>query len=131
MTDVTPAMAMGLIIQRFLKNISSWACTTKIFVILHRCLQDTGGLAQNMAKELKSKEHLMHGYQKKASDETYEAQMYQDITNLYNSYLKFLYTFKLKSNILSVRISEVSSKLKNSPTTEILANYESFDALLT
>jgi hypothetical protein len=57
--------------------------------------------------------------------------MYQDITNLYNSYLKFLYTFKLKSNILSVRISEVSSKLKNSSTSEILANYESFDALLT
>jgi hypothetical protein len=26
-----------------------------------------------MAKELKSKEHLMHGYQKKASDDTYEA----------------------------------------------------------
>lgn len=62
MTDVTPAQAMGHIIQRFLKNISSWACTTKIFIILHRCLQDIGGLANNMAKELKSKEHLLHAF---------------------------------------------------------------------
>jgi hypothetical protein len=131
LTDVTPAMAMGHIFQRYLKNISSWACTTKVFIILHRCLQDTGGLAQNMAKELKSKEHLLHGYQKKASDDTYETQMYQEITTLYNSYLKFLYTFKLKSTILSVRLSEVSAKLKNAPTSEILANYESFDALIT
>lgn len=131
LTDVTPAMAMGHVFQRYLKNISSWACTTKVFIVLHRCLQDTGGLAQNMAKELKSKEHLLHGYQKKASDDTYETQMYQEITTLYNSYLKFLYTYKLKSTILSVRLSEVSAKLKNAPTSEILANYESFDALIT
>lgn len=45
LTDVTPAMAMGHVFQRYLKNISSWACTTKVFIILHRCLQDTGGLA--------------------------------------------------------------------------------------
>lgn len=84
-----------------------------------------------MAKELKSKEHLLHGYQKKASDESYETKMYSEISQLYNSYIKFLYNFKLKSNILSVRISEVSAKLKNSPTSEVLQNYESFDALLT
>jgi ANTH domain len=62
MAEVTPGMAMAHIIQRFLKNISSWACTTKIFIILHRCLQDTGGLANSMAKELKSKEHLLHSF---------------------------------------------------------------------
>ena len=33
-----PRDAMGKIVERFLKNISSWALTTKVFVILHRCL---------------------------------------------------------------------------------------------
>lgn len=113
MAEVTPAQAMGHIIQRFLKNISSWACTTKIFILLHRCLQDMGGLAANMAKELKSKEHLLHSFQKKASDDSYEAKMYAEISQLYNSYIKFLYNFKLKSPFLSVRMSEVSSKMKN------------------
>lgn len=61
--EVTPAMAMGHILQRLLKNISSWACTTKIYILLHRCLQDpAGNLSTNMAKELKSKEHLLHSY---------------------------------------------------------------------
>ena len=61
--EVTPAQAMSLIFDRFLKNISSWACTTKIYILLHRCLQDNAGnLATNMAKELKSKEHLIHSY---------------------------------------------------------------------
>lgn len=129
--EVTSAMAMNHIIQRFLKNISSWSCTTKIFIILHRCLQDTGGLAENMAKELKSKETLLHSYQKKASDDSYEAKMNSDISLLYNTYIKFLYNFKLKSPLLSVRMAEVSQRLKQCSINEIFTTYESFDGLLT
>lgn len=36
--SITPRESMTKIIERFLKNIGSWACTTKIFIILHRCL---------------------------------------------------------------------------------------------
>ena len=77
--EINPRDAMNKIIERFLKNISSWSCTTKVFVIFHRCLQDTG-LCSKMASELKSKEHLLHSYQKKASDTSYEAKMYADLS---------------------------------------------------
>ena len=78
--EVTPAQAMSLIFDRFLKNISSWTCTSKIYILLHRCLQDNAGnLSTNMARELKAKEHLIHTYQKKASEDSYEVKMYSDI----------------------------------------------------
>ena len=67
-----------------------------------------GGLANNMAKELKSKEHLLHAFQKKASDDSYEAKMYAEISQLYNTYIKFLYNFKLKSPLLNLKMAEVS-----------------------
>ena len=114
-------MAMGHIFERFLKNISSWACTTKIYILLHRCLQDSAGnLATNMAKELKAKEHLIHSFQKKASDDTYDVKMYSEIISLYNTYLKFLFNFKAKSPLLSSKMSEVSMILKKSSMNEIL-----------
>ena len=81
-----------------------------------------------MAKELKSKETLLHSYQKKAS---YEAKMNSDISLLYNTYIKFLYNFKLKSPLLSVRMAEVSQRLKQCSINEIFTTYESFDGLLT
>jgi hypothetical protein len=119
--EVTPAMAMGHIFERFLKNISSWACTTKVYILLHRCLQDSAGnLATNMAKELKAKEHLIHSFQKKASDDAYEVKMYSEIITLYNTYLKFLFNFKARSTLLSSKMSEVSIILKKTPMNEIL-----------
>ena len=99
-------------IERFLKNIGSWALTTKTFIILHRCLQDTD-LCSKMAQELKKKEHLLHSYQKKASDTSYEAKMYAELSEAYSSYIKFLYNFKLKSNLLNIRMGEVSMRLRN------------------
>jgi hypothetical protein len=43
-------------------------------------LQDNAGnLSTNMARELKAKEHLIHTYQKKASEDSYEVKMYTDI----------------------------------------------------
>ena len=55
---------------------------------------------------------MLHSYQKKQSDTSYEAKMYAEVTQLYNSYIKFLYNFKLKSQLLSLRMTEVSQKLK-------------------
>lgn len=48
-----------------------------------------------MAQELKSKEHLLHSYQKKQSDSSYEAKMYAEISQLYNAYIKFYYNAKI------------------------------------
>ena len=61
-----------------------------------------------MAAELKQKEHLLHSYQKKASDTSYEAKMYAELSQLYNSYIKFYYNSKLKSQLLNCRMTEVS-----------------------
>eukprot|EP00347_Sterkiella_histriomuscorum_P001591 403371440 len=128
--SITPREAMTKIIERFLKNIGSWACTTKIFIILHRCLQDPG-LSQKMAQELKSKEHLLHSYQKKASDQSYEAKMYAEVSQLYNAYIKFYYNTKLQSSVLNCRMTEVSPKLKSYNIQDLLKNYENFDALIS
>lgn len=38
--------------------------------------------------------------------------MNAEISELYNSYIKILYNFKLKSQLLSVRMSDVSAKVK-------------------
>ena len=129
-SSISPKEAMGKIVERFLKQISSWACTTKIFIILHRCLQDAN-LSLRMAQELKSKEHLLHSYQKKSSDQSYEAKMYAEISEQYNSYIKFYYNFKLKSQLLNCRMGEVSEKIKKLNLSDILMNYENFDALVT
>jgi len=73
-----------------------------------------------MAKELKAKEHLIHSFQKKASDDSYEIKMYSDIIQLYNTYLKFLFNFKARSPLLSSKMSEVSIYLKKASTNDIL-----------
>lgn len=84
-----------------------------------------------MAKELKSKESLLHSFQKKASDDSYDAKMNSDISLLYNTYIKFLFNFKFKSLLLSCRMAEVSKELKKVSMNEIFMTYESFDGLLT
>lgn len=70
--EINPKDALNKLLARFLSNIGSWALTTKIFIILHRSLQDVQ-LGRVMAIELKSREHLLHHFQKKSSDTTYEA----------------------------------------------------------
>ena len=65
--EIGSTESLNRMMSRFLKNISSWALTTKTFVILHRCLQDQQ-LGKKLAQELKIKEHMLHSYQKKASD---------------------------------------------------------------
>ena len=59
--EVRPSECLNGLLSRFLKNISSWALTTKIFIIFHRCLQDPQ-LYSKVAQELKNKEHLLHSF---------------------------------------------------------------------
>jgi|LauGreDrversion4_2_1035121.scaffolds.fasta_scaffold549931_2 hypothetical protein len=54
----------------------------------------------------------MHTFQKKASEDSYEIKMYADIILLYNTYIKFLFTYKARSPLLSAKMGEVSQKLK-------------------
>lgn len=128
--EINPKDALNKLLARFLSNIGSWALTTKIFIILHRSLQDVQ-LGRVMAIELKSREHLLHHFQKKSSDTTYEAQMYSDLSLMYANYIKHLITFKTKSDVLNSRMSEANAKLKNHTISEMLFNYENFDALVT
>jgi hypothetical protein len=121
---------MTQIIDRYLKNLSSWALTTKILIIFHRCLQDQN-LCTKMASELKTKEHLMHSFQKKSSDASYDQQMHQEVSVKYVSYLKFVYNFKLRSNLLNIKMTEVSQKIKQLPINDIFMNYENFDGLIS
>ena len=37
-SEVSPKDAFNRLFERLLKNLSSWACLTKVYVILHRCL---------------------------------------------------------------------------------------------
>ncbi len=57
--------------------------------------------------------------------------MYSDIIQLYNTYLKFVFNFKARSNLLNSKMSEASMKIKNASVPEILSIYENFDAMLT
>lgn len=121
---------MQMLFERFLKNLSSWALTTKVYVIFHRCLQDQA-LATPMATELKSKEHLLHPFQKKASDTSYETKMYAELSVLYSNYIKFLLNYKVQSKLLSMRMSDVSPSVKKLSISDLLMNYEHFDGLVT
>ncbi len=60
-SEVSPKQTVALLFERLLKNLSSWALTTKVYLILHRGLQDSA-LSGGLASELKSKEHGMHPY---------------------------------------------------------------------
>ena len=49
---------------------------------------------------------------------------------MYANYIKFLVTFKNKSELLNVKMSEVSGKVKSIHTIDLLYNYENFDQLI-
>ena len=51
-------------------------------MILHRALQDLN-ISNAVARDIKAKDHLLNAFQKKASDSTFEAEMYNELTNLY------------------------------------------------
>jgi hypothetical protein len=79
---------------------------------------------------LKSKDHLLNSFQKKASDTTFDAEMYNELTNLYKNYLKSIVAYKVNADLLTMRISDVSEIVKNVEMDDILFTYECFDAMI-
>lgn len=57
--------------------------------------------------------------------------MYADLSEMYANYIKFLVTFKSKSEIMNLKMSEISAKIKSIHTIDLLFNYENFDGLIT
>ena len=56
--------------------------------------------------------------------------MYADLSQMYANYIKFLVSFKTKSELLNLKISDVSAKVKSIHTIDLLFNYENFDGLI-
>ncbi len=80
---------------------------------------------------MKAKEHLLQSFQRKVSSDKYESKMYADLSLLYCGYVRYMINLKLKSPLLNLRMSEASAKVKKLSVSEILQNYEHFDALIT
>lgn len=56
--------------------------------------------------------------------------MYADLSQLYSNYLKYLVNFKTKAEIMNLKMSEVSAKIKSVHTIDILFIYEQLDSLI-
>jgi len=67
---------------RLNKELSSWACNTKCFIVIHRSLQDPN-ISNAVARDIKAKDHLLNSYSKKPSDTTFDSETYNELTNLY------------------------------------------------
>jgi len=114
---------------RLNKELSSWACNTKVFMIFHRALQDFN-ISNVIAKDIKAKDHLLNSFQKKASDTTFDAEMYNELTNYYQSYIRSVVNYKINADLLTMRINDVSEIIRNVEMDDILFTYESFDAMI-
>lgn len=84
-----------------------------------------------MGIELVKRENVLYAFQKKASDTTYESTMYAELSVLYSNYIKYMAHYKSQHDILSMRITDVSQKVKSLSVVDILANYEFFDGFIT
>lgn len=69
-SEVTASQALMKILQRFIENTENWTVNLKVFIILHRCLQDFD-LSQAVAHELGEKSEILTHYKKKPSDSSY------------------------------------------------------------
>lgn len=67
---------------RLNKELSSWACNTKCFMIFHRSLQDMN-ISNAVARDIKAKDHLLNSFSKKPSDTSFDAEMYNELANYY------------------------------------------------
>jgi hypothetical protein len=69
-SEVSASQALMKLLQRFIENTENWAVNMKVFVVLHRCLQDFD-LSQAVAQELSEKTEILTNYKKKPADNTY------------------------------------------------------------
>ena len=57
--------------------------------------------------------------------------MYVELSLLYSNYIKYMSHYKMKHDLLSMRITDVSQKVKSLSVVDILMNYEFFDGFIT
>jgi deoxyadenosine/deoxycytidine kinase len=69
-SEVSASQALMKLLQRFIENTENWSVNIKVFIILHRCLQDFD-LSQAVAQELSEKSDILTHYKKKPNDSTY------------------------------------------------------------
>mmetsp|Transcript_23542 Transcript_23542/g.27012 ORF Transcript_23542/g.27012 Transcript_23542/m.27012 type:complete len:135 (+) Transcript_23542:24-428(+) len=81
-SEVSASQALMKILQRFIENTENWSVNMKVFIILHRCLQDYD-LSQPVAQELSEKADILTHYKKKPSDNSYDAKMSLLLSQLY------------------------------------------------
>jgi hypothetical protein len=59
--QVSPIGALKFILERHISNLDNWSITTKVFIILHRSLQNKR-VNRKVIRDLKKNEHLLHPY---------------------------------------------------------------------
>jgi hypothetical protein len=133
MRGMQPPMKRQQVIEalfvRLNKELNSRACNTKCFVVLHRALQDPN-ISNAIARDLTSKDHLLNSYSKKPSDTSFDAEMYNELTNYYQSYIRAIVTYKVNADLLTMRINDVSEIVRNVEMDDILFTYECFDKMI-
>ena len=128
--QVSPIGALKFILERHISNLDNWAITTKVFIVLHRSLQNKR-VNRKVIRDLKKNEHLLHPYQKKNPDNKYNIKMFMDISRQYSVYLKYYMNTCAKTDILVKPRKGFAEEVQKLSMLEILKNYEYFEGLST
>lgn len=127
---MSPIGALKFILERHISNLDNWSITTKVFIILHRAMQNKR-VNRKIIKDLKKNEHLLHPYQKKNPDNKYNIRMFMEISKQYSVYLKYYMNTSHKTDILVKPRKGFAEEVSKLSMTEILKNYEYFEGLST
>ena len=128
--EVSPIGALKFILERHISNLDNWAITTKVFIILHRALQNKR-VNRKVIRDVKKNEHLLHPYQKKNPDNKYNIRMFMEISKQYSVYIKYYMNTCMKTEILTKPRKGFSEEVRKLNISEILKNYEFFEGLST
>jgi len=121
--------ALKFMLERHISNLDNWSINMKGLIIFHRALQNIK-VNRKVFKDLKAKEHLLHPYQKPNPDNNYNTKMYLEISKQYATYVKFYLNVSVKTDILCKGLKTISSDVAQLKTSEILKNYEYFEAMV-
>lgn len=128
--QVSPIGALKFILERHISNLDNWAITSKVFIVLHRALQNKR-VNKKVIRDLKKNEHLLHPYQKKNPDNKYNIRMFMEISKQYSVYMKYYMNTCMKTDIMTKPRKGFSEEVRKLNITEILKNYEYFEGLST
>ena len=121
--------ALKFMLERHISNLDNWAINLKGLIIFHRALQNIK-VNRKIFKDLKSKEHLLHPYQRKNPENKYNIKMYIELSKQYSNYVKFYLNVSVKTDILCKGLKTISSDVRALKTSEILKHYEYFEAMV-